>query len=111
MGRQAGETTVDVAVGASAPQHAADALPARSFLVSIYRRFAGEALSGEEIVAFEADDTDRNLRRVRVLAPLMVVLHVAHIFMYRLSDSARATLPAEVVRWQDALIVVHAATV
>ncbi len=76
-------------------------------IAALYRRFAGEALTGDEIAAFAGDDSDRNLRRVRVLAPLMVVLHIAHIAVYRIPDELRSTLGADIVRWQDQVVRVH----
>jgi hypothetical protein len=81
-----------------------------SGIAGLYRRLAGEALAGDEIAAFADEDADRNLRRVRVLAPLMVVLHVAHILLYRIADDVRPTLAGEIVRWQDQVVQVHALT-
>jgi hypothetical protein len=86
------------------------AMGRESGVAGLYRRLAGEALTGDEAAAFADEDTDRNLRRVRVLAPLMVVLHVAHIFTYRVPADARATLAAEIVRWQDHVVWVHTVT-
>jgi hypothetical protein len=109
MGRDGGEPVAGLTTRAVSRnrQHQAAAAPARARVLELYRRLAGDALTGDEIAAFAADDADRNLRRVRVLAPLMVVLHIAHILVYRVPDDARATLAAEIVRWQDQVVRVH----
>jgi hypothetical protein len=95
---------------AHAPVRAADSRSFPARIAALYRGLAGEALSGAEIAGFAEDDTDRNLRRVRVLAPLMVVLHIAHIAMYRIPSEVHPTLTPEVVRWQVQVMWVHILT-
>src|SRR5687768_12669064 len=60
--------------------------------------------------AFAASLVDTNRRRLRVLLPLMAVVHAAHIAVFWMSPSVRASLTADVVRWRDGLVLVHAAT-
>ena len=55
-------------------------------------RWVGQDLTGEEAAAFDTEISRRDIRRARALAMIQVVLHVAHILVYRISDSARATL-------------------
>jgi Lon protease-like protein len=74
------------------------------------RRWIGEEFTGEEAAAFAAETAERDIRRLRVFGPLLVVLHVGHILLLRVSESARATLPVDVVRWHDDLVRIHAAT-
>jgi serine/threonine-protein kinase len=51
-----------------------------------------------------------NRRRVRVLGPLMVLLHLLHIAFFHVPPHLRATLPAETLRWRDGLCLVHGLT-
>jgi len=88
---------------------AAEAPRATSWLERL-RRWDGEPLSPEESVAFAAETTDRDIRRLKVLAPLMAILHLTHIWLYRVPAEARETLTPTVLRWQDHVVWVHVAT-
>lgn len=74
------------------------------------RSWIGEELAGEEAEAFAAEAVDRDLRRLRALAPLMVVVHVAHILLYRVAGGMRAAVDPGILRWQDHVVAIHAAT-
>jgi eukaryotic-like serine/threonine-protein kinase len=60
-----------------------------------------------ETAALSVELADVNRRRLRVLAPVMALVHTAHVALFHVSAQARATLPAEVVRWRDGLVVAH----
>ncbi len=60
--------------------------------------------------AFKDAIAEADLRRLRVLLPLMMVLHVAHIAVFHTSDAARATLAPLVVRWRNDVVLAHAVT-
>jgi hypothetical protein len=62
----------------------------------------------EEAYAREVAETNR--RRLVLLMPLMAVVHVAHILAFRVPADERATLPAQIVAWRNAVVDVHAAT-
>jgi serine/threonine-protein kinase len=49
-----------------------------------------------------------NRRRLRVLAPLMVLLHSAHVALFQVPAVMRATLPPDVVRWRSGIVMAHA---
>jgi serine/threonine-protein kinase len=51
-----------------------------------------------------------NRRRLRVLGPLMTLLHLAHIIFFHVPAGLRASLPAETLRWRDGLVLVHGLT-
>ncbi|HEX4462753.1 MAG TPA: protein kinase, partial [Polyangia bacterium] len=51
-----------------------------------------------------------NRRRLRALGPLMIVLHTLHIAFFHVPHALRQTLPADTLRWRDALVLAHAIT-
>jgi hypothetical protein len=51
-----------------------------------------------------------NRRRLRVMLPLMVVVHAIHVAVFRTSAAQRAALDPIVARWRDDLADVHVAT-
>jgi hypothetical protein len=59
--------------------------------------------------AFARETSDINRRRMRVLAPLMVLLHVAHILHFRVPPSLQSSLSPEVLRWRSWLVLAHGA--
>jgi hypothetical protein len=60
---------------------------------------------------FVDDITELNRRRLRVLAPIMLALHMVHLAIFYTPPSARATLGPEIVRWRDLLVLAHSATI
>ena len=49
-----------------------------------------------------------NRRRLRVMAPLMAAVHVAHIALFHVPAAARASLSADVLRWRAGIVESHA---
>ena len=49
-----------------------------------------------------------NRRRLRVLAPLMVLLHSAHVALFHVPGAARASLAPDIVRWRSGIVAAHA---
>jgi hypothetical protein len=94
------------------PVDAADANP--TGLVARAIRAAKAALGAPLDPAlrddFADDVADANRRRLRVLLPLMVVLHAVHVALFWSPEAARATLAPAVQRWRELLVLVHAAT-
>ncbi|MGO8996803.1 MAG: serine/threonine-protein kinase [Polyangiaceae bacterium] len=74
------------------------------------RTWIGGPLEGSQREAFKAESAEADARRLRVLLPLMLVLHAAHIALFRTSEAMRATLAPGVVRWRQDLVLAHAAT-
>jgi serine/threonine-protein kinase len=70
-----------------------------------------EPLDAALAEAFARETAEINLRRMRILAPLFLALHVAHVAFFWWSLHASATLAADVVRWRELLIVAHAAMI
>jgi len=60
---------------------------------------------------FGVETAELNRRRLRVLAPLMAVLHVAHVMLFHVPVAARATLSADFLRWRHGIVVGHAAMI
>jgi serine/threonine-protein kinase len=58
--------------------------------------------------AFARELADVNRRRMRVLAPLMLVLHAVHLWLFSTGAAQRATLSADVLRWRDGIAASHA---
>ena len=52
-----------------------------------------------------------NRRRLRVLAPLMAVLHVAHVMLFYVPVARRPSLSADFLRWHHGIVVAHAAMI
>ncbi|HUS68386.1 MAG TPA: serine/threonine-protein kinase [Kofleriaceae bacterium] len=74
---------------------------------SALRRWIGEPLDAELAEAFAHETGEVNRRRLKVLAPVMVCLHVAHVALFSVSAAARPSLAADVVRWRDGLVWAH----
>lgn len=53
---------------------------------------------------------DLNRRRLRVLAPLMVVLHAAHAVFFHVPAAARSALSPDTLRWRDDIFAAHVLT-
>jgi protein kinase-like protein len=66
-----------------------------------------EPLRGEEAAAFARDVAETNRKRLRVLAPLMVSLHIVHLGIFYTPKTLRFSLEPDVLRWRDGLIVAH----
>ena len=62
------------------------------------------------VPAFWRELDEVNRRRLRVMLPLMVVVHAIHVAVFRTSAVQRAALDPTVARWRDGLADVHAAT-
>ena len=62
------------------------------------------------VSAFLDDAAQANCRRVLPLAPLVLVGHAIHVFVFRTTEATRATLAPEMVRWRDSVALVHAVT-
>jgi hypothetical protein len=56
---------------------------------------------------FARETTELNRRRLRLLSPIMVTLHVLHVIFFYVTPAHRATLSADVLRWRDALVLTH----
>ena len=76
----------------------------------------GEALPGAPIVeldtpelreAFERDVSEVNLRRMRVIGPIMVVVHVIHAWLFWAAADERGSLTEAMVQALGRLAVVH----
>ncbi|MDB4964433.1 MAG: serine/threonine protein kinase [Myxococcales bacterium] len=57
--------------------------------------------------AFARETAELNRRRLRMLSPIMVTLHVLHVAFFYIRDASRAALSVDVQRWRDALTVAH----
>jgi serine/threonine-protein kinase len=57
--------------------------------------------------AFRDELDEANRRRLRVMLPLMVVVHAIHVAMFRTTAAERAALDPVVVRWRDGVTEVH----
>src|SRR5579859_7121833 len=57
-----------------------------------------------------ADETvELHRRRLRLMGPVMLALHLAHVLYFHVAASQRASLAPDVVRWRDLLVVAHSA--
>ncbi|MGZ3428303.1 MAG: protein kinase domain-containing protein [Polyangia bacterium] len=74
---------------------------------SAVRRWFGATFAGERDAPFADEIAAVNRRRLLVMAPLMTLVHLAHVTLFHVSSPARATLSADVVRWRDGLVVAH----
>src|SRR5262245_55533344 len=70
-----------------------------------------EPLRGDESTAFAHDLAETNRRRLIVLAPLMLCLHIVHLGIFYSPRNLRFSLEPDVLRSRDGLIVAHAAMV
>jgi hypothetical protein len=60
--------------------------------------------------AFVAEVVEADLLRLRVLLPLMLVLHVVHIAVFRTTDAQRAMLAPNLLRWRHGIALAHGVT-
>ncbi|MGZ3443026.1 MAG: protein kinase domain-containing protein, partial [Polyangia bacterium] len=74
---------------------------------SAVRRWFGATFAGKRDAPFADEIAAVNRRRLLVMAPLMTLVHLAHVTLFHVSSPARATLSADVVRWRDGLVVAH----
>jgi hypothetical protein len=72
------------------------------------RDWVADPLDPPQREAFRAEQAQANVRRLRVLLPLMVVLHTVHVFLFRTTDTLAATLPAHLLVWRHDLVLAHA---
>ncbi len=63
------------------------------------------------MTAFAREVSEINRRRLRVLAPLMACVHLAHVILFWIPAALRPTLAPNVVRWRDGLVAAHGAMV
>jgi hypothetical protein len=61
--------------------------------------------------AFAREIADVNRRRLRVIGPLMVLVHVAHAWLFWVAAGERGTLTEPMIRALDRFVVVHCAMV
>jgi hypothetical protein len=59
---------------------------------------------------FEHDIAVQNRRRLLVIAGPVLVMHAAHVALYRTTEAQRLVLAPEVALWGDAVALVHAIT-
>ncbi len=83
----------------------------RTFWQSLIRDWSGGTLAPAEKAAFADEAVERDIRRLRVLAPLMLLVHVVHIALYWVPAAARASMNAQAFEWHRSLVAMHAATV
>jgi hypothetical protein len=69
-----------------------------------------EALEPAAAGELERERVEISCRRMRVIAPIMVVVHALHVWHFHASPAERALLAPDVLRWRDGLVAVHAAT-
>lgn len=68
------------------------------------------ALDPKLVVSFAREVAERNRRRLLALAPLVLTLHVVHVVVFHNGAADRARLPADILRWRDAVVAVHLGT-
>ncbi len=68
-------------------------------------------LGAERDPAFAAEMVSVNQRRLRVFAPLMAVVHAAHVVHFAALGAERAALGPTTLLWRDGLVAAHAAMV
>ncbi len=83
---------------------------ARARLPDRFAGLLGGAFDDEARAAFGRSVIDSNNVRLRVLLPLMAVVHVAHTLLYWVSPAERATLAPTVALWRDGVVTAHLAT-
>ncbi|MCB9692709.1 MAG: hypothetical protein H6736_12940, partial [Alphaproteobacteria bacterium] len=64
-----------------------------------------DGLPGPDAAALRAEDAELNRRRLVWLLPVMTVVHVAHVFAFRVTPGE--VLTAEVADWRTAVAFVH----
>ena len=83
----------------------------RDLWQSLVRDWSGGRLDADEQAAFADEIVERDMRRMRVLAPLMLLVHVVHIALYRVPESARHTMSAQAYDWKAKIVWMHTATI
>ena len=68
-------------------------------------------LAAEQDPAFAAEMVSVNRGRLRVFAPLMAVVHTAHVVHFAVLGAERSALEATTLLWRDGLVAAHAAMV
>jgi serine/threonine-protein kinase len=101
----------DMALAAPSTDQNTFASSWRATLQGIRRRLVGERLAPEDRDAFAEEIHEKEIRRLRALTPLALVMHVAHALIYRVPDSQRASLPPGIVHWHDLIVRLHIATI
>ncbi len=61
--------------------------------------------------AFAREVADVNRRRLRVIGPIMVLVHIVHAWLFWAAAAERSTLTEPMVRALDRLVIVHCAMV
>jgi serine/threonine-protein kinase len=69
------------------------------------------AFGAEQDPAFAAEMVSVNRGRLRVFAPLMAVVHAAHVVHFAALGAERAALAPTTLLWRDGLVAAHAAMV
>jgi eukaryotic-like serine/threonine-protein kinase len=72
------------------------------------RPWQREPLDADAAVAFAIERGELNRRRLAVLAPLMAVVHVLHVWHFHVPAGERTQLAPDVLRWRDGLVLAHA---
>ena len=52
---------------------------------------------------FTDETVDLHRRRLRLMAPVMLALHLGHIAFFYIPSSLRPTLSPDIIRWRDLL--------
>ncbi|HWE30123.1 MAG TPA: protein kinase, partial [Polyangia bacterium] len=58
-----------------------------------------------------ASFVELNRRRLRVLAPLMLLLHAAHVALFHVPAAARSSFTPDVLRWRAGIVAAHASMI
>ncbi|HEY4223616.1 MAG TPA: protein kinase [Myxococcota bacterium] len=74
------------------------------------KSMVGDAIDVDTARAFADSEGDAGARRMRVLLPLMIAVHWAHVLVYRVSDAERATLEPTVALWREGITITHVVT-
>jgi len=61
--------------------------------------------------AFAREVADTNRRRLRVLGPIMIAVHLVHVWVFRVAAEQQSTLASDLLRERHGLMLVHAAMV
>ena len=116
------QRAVAAALRAPASAHIAGWVPGSRDTVAVVGRVASTATAAPAAPLVELDTTalreafatevaDVNRRRLRVIGPIMVLVHVAHAWLFWAASADRGALTAPMTRALDHLAIVHAAMV
>ncbi|HTQ45592.1 MAG TPA: serine/threonine-protein kinase [Polyangiaceae bacterium] len=61
--------------------------------------------------AFQDDFARANVRRLLVIAPLVLVGHAVHVVVFHTTAATRATMSPEMAHWRNGVALVHAVTI